>query len=459
MIVTVLSLVILAILGIGIWILISFTKRGSDGEEIIASEVYEDVTEVYESDDVVEVNTQEVFQNKVSELIDTYGLFDANQYGVMHTMDDAWMNPKGIMSATVLDFDSDGVDELLVCYTKLTEDTNPYTGDYYRIVMNMYEVVDGEAVLADHVPFATYCDSQGSVVDEMAWLSESQFDVETLSVHAVEVNGNVYIMCEEYSLASSFADGMYKAYWMMEYTDGKLEYVCSFTQTGAGSSEFRYAGYDFSNGMLVDSNLYYCEDWYEGVDEWNDEKPLYDDFTLAITEFFKKYGIELKNTDLDNYSVSMGTILSATNEKARVFEFINKVMKEDYERQTFEYQATLSVGTNDILEQSISNVMNDVADNVSETSGDYILPESNFRILSMSDLEGLTAEECRLARNEIYARHGRKFEAEDLQEYFGSCEWYQPTIEVGDFQESMLNDCEIANRDLIVEYEKEKGYR
>lgn len=122
-------------------------------------------------------------------------------------------------------------------------------------------------------------------------------------------------------------------------------------------------------------------------------------------------------------------------------------------------KVTLSVGTNDILEQSISNVMNDVADNVSETSGDYILPESNFRILSMSDLEGLTAEECRLARNEIYARHGRKFEAEDLQEYFGSCEWYQPTIEVGDFQESMLNDCEIANRDLIVEYEKEKGYR
>ena len=90
---------------------------------------------------------------------------------------------------------------------------------------------------------------------------------------------------------------------------------------------------------------------------------------------------------------------------------------------------------------------------------DYILPGSDSRYLTMSDLEGLTAEECRLARNELYARHGRIFEDEGLKNYFGSKDWYNGTISGEDFSESMLNDYEIANRDLIVEYETEQGYR
>lgn len=90
---------------------------------------------------------------------------------------------------------------------------------------------------------------------------------------------------------------------------------------------------------------------------------------------------------------------------------------------------------------------------------DYILPESNTRYLQKSDLEGLTAEECRLARNELYARHGRKFDDEFLRTYFESKEWYEGTIEAADFDEAMLNEYEFANRDLIVEYETEQGYR
>ena len=64
-----------------------------------------------------------------------------------------------------------------------------------------------------------------------------------------------------------------------------------------------------------------------------------------------------------------------------------------------------------------------------------------------------------MARNEIYARHGRMFEDESLQKYFENFDWYYPTIQPDDFNESMLNDYEIFNRDLIVEYETEQGYR
>lgn len=94
-----------------------------------------------------------------------------------------------------------------------------------------------------------------------------------------------------------------------------------------------------------------------------------------------------------------------------------------------------------------------------EYDGEYILPGSDSRYLDKSDLRGLSAEECRLARNELYARHGRIFNDEELQDYFNSKSWYYPSIEADDFEESMLNDYEVANRDLIVEYEEEQGYR
>ena len=55
---------------------------------------------------------------------------------------------------------------------------------------------------------------------------------------------------------------------------------------------------------------------------------------------------------------------------------------------------------------------------------DYIIYDSSYRLLTEKDMYGLTQEECRLARNEIYARHGRMFKDTNLQKYFDSCYWY-----------------------------------
>lgn len=98
-------------------------------------------------------------------------------------------------------------------------------------------------------------------------------------------------------------------------------------------------------------------------------------------------------------------------------------------------------------------------DEIEEMQSEYILPESDSRILTKEDLDGFDANMCRLARNEIYARHGRMFNDTELQEYFNGCSWYEGSIEGADFEESLLNDFEIVNRDLIVAYEEEMGYR
>lgn len=74
------------------------------------------------------------------------------------------------------------------------------------------------------------------------------------------------------------------------------------------------------------------------------------------------------------------------------------------------------------------------------------------------DIEGFDESMCRYARNGIYARLGRKFDDDALTEYFSQYDWYKPTIDPDDFSESYLNSYQLANRDLIVAYEKENGY-
>lgn len=96
---------------------------------------------------------------------------------------------------------------------------------------------------------------------------------------------------------------------------------------------------------------------------------------------------------------------------------------------------------------------------VGEEDAEYILPESASRLLTEADLANLTQEDLRIARNEIYARHGRKFLDEGLQEYFNGKSWYNGTIEPDDFKEDMLSEIERTNKDTIVNYETKMGYR
>jgi uncharacterized membrane protein YvbJ len=58
------------------------------------------------------------------------------------------------------------------------------------------------------------------------------------------------------------------------------------------------------------------------------------------------------------------------------------------------------------------------------SSSDYILPLSDKRVMSEGDVANLTKEQLRIARNEIYARHGYVFKSQDLQTYFSSKSWY-----------------------------------
>lgn len=86
-------------------------------------------------------------------------------------------------------------------------------------------------------------------------------------------------------------------------------------------------------------------------------------------------------------------------------------------------------------------------------SQQYICPNSDRKKLTKKEILSLSSEERRLARNEIYARHGRRFADGELQNYFDQMDWYEGTIEPEDFSESLLSKIEKKNVKLLSKYE------
>ncbi len=105
---------------------------------------------------------------------------------------------------------------------------------------------------------------------------------------------------------------------------------------------------------------------------------------------------------------------------------------------------------------------NAIVTQAEEAASEEILPESDSRLLTQNDVDGLTLQEINYAKNEIYARHGRKFASKELQNYFDAQSWYHGTVNAADFSESVLSDVEKKNAAFLAEVEfsiAPKGYQ
>ena len=302
-----------------------------DGEYIVS--FLKDGFSIYEEEISMEGENQELyitmeqegFRNMLLKLLQEQGAFKANQRGTMHTSDDAWFNPSGMISAKIMDFDSDGADEMLVCYTK-SFDTS---GKVHKIYLDMYEQSGGKVVLADSTVFSAYRSTYDTE------LLSSQ-DMEMIcSLNAVQINGEWCLMCEEDGEWSAFRDEMPQNYWVLKYQDNQFRYMGSLT--GVEGVFFGFWGYEFQNGALTNSSLYYGDEYGEE----NGITPLYDDFAVAASAFFGKLGIFLKD-DVDLIrDVELGTILSEKNNTSCIFEFTNKLADNGDGEDAFEFSSSL----------------------------------------------------------------------------------------------------------------------
>lgn len=84
---------------------------------------------------------------------------------------------------------------------------------------------------------------------------------------------------------------------------------------------------------------------------------------------------------------------------------------------------------------------------------DYIIPNSNSMYLSEIDVENLNLQQINYAKNEIYARHGRKFKSIELQNYFNAKPWYNGVIEPDNFSDKDFNSYEKENAKFLSEIE------
>lgn len=104
-------------------------------------------------------------------------------------------------------------------------------------------------------------------------------------------------------------------------------------------------------------------------------------------------------------------------------------------------------------ENSSNNNSNNNAYSRAYEVDEYVFYDSDRRYLTNADLSSLSNWGLKLARNEIYARHGRLFKDSSLQSYFNSCSWYNGYISPDDFDDDSLNSIEVYNIKLIRKYE------
>lgn len=109
-------------------------------------------------------------------------------------------------------------------------------------------------------------------------------------------------------------------------------------------------------------------------------------------------------------------------------------------------------------EEYLGNVKADSYYDSYYSDDNYILSESDSRYYTVEELQVFSHDELRLARNEIYARKGRKFESEDLNQYFSNKSWYSGTLSQEEFNDSLLNEFEKENVGLIVLLENDYSF-
>lgn len=89
-----------------------------------------------------------------------------------------------------------------------------------------------------------------------------------------------------------------------------------------------------------------------------------------------------------------------------------------------------------------------------DTRSEYIFPDMDSRYLTQDEVSKLSLQAVCYAKNELYARHGRKFLSQELQDYFNDKTWYKGTVDADSFSPSVFNTYENDNLMLLVSAEE-----
>lgn len=161
------------------------------------------------------------------------------------------------------------------------------------------------------------------------------------------------------------------------------------------------------------------------------------DLRLMRNAIFAKHGYIFKSDDLREYFSAFSWY---TPQRADVTPYLSAIEKENIDFiQKFEGSKPTVANTTSKPRLSNVGFAHDYSDIVC------------YQRLDDIDVAGLSKAELRILRNTIFARHGRKFKAADLRNYFNSFSWYVPLYD--DVPISELTPTEQHNIALIQQYE------
>lgn len=364
-----------------------------------------DDAETAGTEEVPDVDCQALFMGQLSRDRDEKGNLIGTE--VKLVINDTWetFDENGIFGAAIIDLNGDGQDELIEVYM-LTETMDYRVSSVYA---DIYGVEDHEVV---------------KLVDKLVLNDGIGFDDQDTCIYLKESGSGYYLVGDTYAMYHHWADGGNWQLYAYDCTDLAFDQIANFSMNGSAWDEDmpikhinagRAAGLNVTTGLSNTPMLMQDADVLMICNISND----------VIQDFHAYYD--------DNYGLKTGM---------------------EYGTMSFENLTNQDYGPD--ASKTALFVENEEA-RYTKGNEDYLVPDSGNRIITREDLSEIadSADLLKKARNEIYARHGRKFKDAEIQAYFDSKDWYEGYIEPDDFQEDMLSEIEKANRDLIVEVEKE----
>ena len=210
-----------------------------------------------------------------------------------------------------------------------------------------------------------------------------------------------------------------------------------------------------SDNLKVIQNLKNDKDYVSA----DDQKKL-DAYSTEVEKYIKEENYAQAVTTLNSWKTDVTALKKTIDDKKAAEQA--KAESEAESKRAAESKAAESKAAeskaaeskkNQTTETKKDSSKNNSSSSNSSASSDYVLPGSSSQYLSASDVKNLSSYQLMIARNEIYARHGRKFNDSELQAYFNGKSWYKGTVNPEDFSTSVFNDCEIKNIQLIQSYE------
>ncbi|MDE7187440.1 MAG: YARHG domain-containing protein [Lachnospiraceae bacterium] len=276
-------------------------------------------------------------------------------------------------------------------------------------------------------------------------------------------NGNSNIEQNDSETQDSTIFAEYSGYWSYEgktheqiLAEGGIELSCTITEDNQFSGTLfsqqeitqRFASIEDISGKIEQEELYF--DYAD--DEWGNSGTLHiqfpgDSIYIDVLNWKEAdngsdYGIsgsyELirQKEDISENDVADNSSYNSSWTEEEIIKAINE--RSQYYQASAYYSEIIDYWENVREVRDISNVLEP-------------LFETDKKYYTKEEFESEPMLVIHLAKNEIYARHGYIFTNEDLYNYFMGCIWYSPTCDAADFDDSVFNEYEKANLEILAD--------